>query len=82
MKAGLRRAKLGDRHIGRPPVEVDRAAILRDRARNRSLRQIAREHHISRATVCCLLAENPGSSENPENMPSGTRDVGGSENAA
>ena len=42
VKAGLRRAKLEGRQIGRPPVQVDRVAVLRDRAQGRSLRQIAK----------------------------------------
>jgi DNA invertase Pin-like site-specific DNA recombinase len=57
VKAGLRRAKLEGRHIGRPQVQVDRDGILRDRARGRSLRQIAKVHRISRATVCRVLAQ-------------------------
>jgi DNA invertase Pin-like site-specific DNA recombinase len=82
VKAGLRRAKLEGRHIGRPQVQVDRAAILRDRAQGRSLRQIAKLHRISRATVCRVLAEpDPQWSENPENSPSGARVFTGSERA-
>jgi DNA invertase Pin-like site-specific DNA recombinase len=75
VKAGLRRAKLEGRHIGRPPVQVDRAAIMHDRAQGQSLRQIAKAQRISRATVCRVLAEvEPGWSETPENSPAGTRD--------
>src|ERR1700752_1323524 len=33
VRAGMRRAKLEGRHIGRQPLEIDRAAIVRDRAR-------------------------------------------------
>ena len=81
VKAGLRRAKLEGRHIGRPALQVDRAAILQDRAHGRSLRQIAKSHHISRATVCRVLTEpDPGRSETPGNMPSGSRDFTGPEN--
>jgi len=49
VRAGMRRAKLEGRHIGRRPLDVDRAAILRDRARGLSLTEIARLHRISRA---------------------------------
>ena len=83
VKAGLRRAKLEGRHIGRPALLVDRSAILSDRDRGRSLRQIAKNHRISRATVCRVLAEqNPTRSETPENGPSGTRDFTGLKNAS
>jgi DNA invertase Pin-like site-specific DNA recombinase len=82
VKAGLRRAKLEGRHIGRPQVQVDRSAILRDRAQGRSLRQIAKLHRISRATVCRVLAEpNSRWSENPENTLSQDRDFTGPERA-
>lgn len=78
VKAGLRRAKLEGRHIGRPPVQVDRTAILHDRGQGCSLRQIAKSHRISRATVCRVLTEqNPGRPETPENTPSATRDFTG-----
>ena len=78
VKAGLRRAKLEGRHIGRPQVQVDRPTILRDREQGRSLRQIAKNHHISRATVCRVLAEaDPEWLKTPENTPSGTRDSTG-----
>lgn len=82
VKAGLRRAKLEGRHIGRPALLVDRTAILNDRARGRSLRQIAKNHRISRATVCRVLAEeNPTRSETPKNRLSGNRDFIGLNNA-
>lgn len=62
VKSGMRRAKLEGRHIGRRPVEVDREAILCDRRRGESLRQIARYHKVSTATVRRVLASQP-----PEN---------------
>ena len=81
VKAGLRRAKLEGRHIGRPQVPVDRTSILHDRAHGRSLRQIAKSHRISRATVCRVLTQaDPGWSENPENTSSETRVIPGAEN--
>jgi DNA invertase Pin-like site-specific DNA recombinase len=52
VRAGMRRARLEGRQIGRKPLEIDREAILLDRRRGMSLRQIAQEHRISRATVC------------------------------
>jgi len=60
VRAGMRRAKLEGRHIGRRPLELDRQAILRDRQRGQSLGQIAEAHRISRATVHRVIHEqNP-----------------------
>lgn len=57
VKAGMRRARLEGQHIGRPPLDLDRAAILSDHQRGRSLGQIAREHRISRTTVHRVLSQ-------------------------
>lgn len=51
VRAGMRRAKLEGRHIGRRPLDLNREAILRDRHSGQSLGQIAKAHRISRATV-------------------------------
>jgi DNA invertase Pin-like site-specific DNA recombinase len=51
VRAGMRRAKLEGRHIGRYPLDLDRDAILCDHRRGLSLRQIAKAHRISRATA-------------------------------
>jgi DNA invertase Pin-like site-specific DNA recombinase len=59
VRAGMRRAKLEGRHIGRQPIAVDRQAICRDRCQGQSLRQIARCHRISTATVRRVLASQP-----------------------
>jgi DNA invertase Pin-like site-specific DNA recombinase len=58
VRAGMRRAKLEGRHIGRKPLDLDRAAICRDRCRGQSLRQIARCYRISTATVQRVLHEH------------------------
>ena len=42
VRAGMRRARLEGRHIGRRPLDLDRAAILRDRARGMSLGELAK----------------------------------------
>ena len=57
VKAGMRRARLEGRQIGRAPLCVDREAILRDRERGLSLNQIAKAQGISKASVCRLLKE-------------------------
>ena len=51
VRAGMRRARLEGRQIGRKPLELDREAILLDRQRGQSLGQIAKAHCVSRATV-------------------------------
>ena len=51
VRAGMRRAKLEGRSIGRPALVLDREAILRDRQSGHSPGQIAKAHRISRATV-------------------------------
>src|ERR1035437_9074620 len=58
VRAGMRRAKLEGRHIGRKPLDLDHAAICRDRCRGQSLRQIARCYRISTATVQRVLHEH------------------------
>jgi DNA invertase Pin-like site-specific DNA recombinase len=57
VRAGMRRAKLEGRHIGRIPLDFDRAAVLRDRGRGMSLTEIAKAHRISRATVSRVIKE-------------------------
>ena len=62
VRAGMRRAKLEGRHIGRQPLDIDREAILRDRQLGMSLRQIATAHRVSRATVHRVIHAHPSSS--------------------
>lgn len=57
VRVGMRRARLEGRHIGRRPLEIDRGAVLRDRASGRSLSQIAQTFRISRATVSRIIRE-------------------------
>lgn len=58
VKAGMRRAQLEGRRIGRAPLNVDRPAIVRDRLTGLSLTQVAKKHRVSRATVCRLVNES------------------------
>lgn len=61
VRAGMRRAKLEGRHIGRKPLDLDAAGIVADRTRGLSLRQIGKAHRISTATVRRILsAHQPG----------------------
>ena len=55
VRAGMRRARLEGRHIGRRPVDIDRVAVLRERGRGQSLSQIATTHRVSRATVSRII---------------------------
>ena len=57
VRAGMRRARLEGRHIGRPALELDRAAIVHDRERGLSLGQLADLHRISRTTVMRVLRQ-------------------------
>jgi len=63
VRAGMRRAKLEGRQIGRRPLDLDRDAILRDRQRGRSLGQIAREHRVSRTTIHRVLHQHADNKE-------------------
>jgi DNA invertase Pin-like site-specific DNA recombinase len=57
VRAGMRRAKLEGRHIGRKALVLDRAAILRDRQNGQSLGQLAKTHLVSRTTIHRVLGE-------------------------
>jgi DNA invertase Pin-like site-specific DNA recombinase len=79
VRAGMRRARLEGRQIGRTPLNFDRAAILRDRGCGMSLTEIATAHRISRATVSRVIKEAreatspkgaaPGHPQTHENRP-------------
>ncbi len=58
VKAGLRRARLEGRHIGRPALALDRDAILRDHRLGQSLGQLARTYCASRATIHRVLLQH------------------------
>jgi len=55
VKAGMRRAKLEGRQIGRSRLDVDRDQIVSDRRSGMSLTQVAKKHGVSRASVCRLM---------------------------
>ena len=58
VRAGMRRAKLDGRRIGRAPLDVDRTAIVSDRRTGLSLTRVAKKHGVSRATVRRLVNED------------------------
>jgi DNA invertase Pin-like site-specific DNA recombinase len=57
VRAGMRRAKIEGRRIGRTPLIVNRAALVADRERGMSLNQLAKAYGISKASVCRVLKE-------------------------
>jgi DNA invertase Pin-like site-specific DNA recombinase len=75
VRAGMRRAKLEGRRLGRAPLNVDRAALLRDREHGMSLTQVAKTYNISRASVCRIIRETkPLVSEGCPPTPSQTHE--------
>jgi DNA invertase Pin-like site-specific DNA recombinase len=63
VRAGMRRARLEGQHIGRNPLMLDNAAIQQDRQHGQSIRQIAKGHRISTATVQRVLRKQPAQAE-------------------
>jgi len=57
VRAGMRRARIEGRHIGRPQLDLDRAAIVRHRAHGLSLGQLAKTFRVSRTTIARVLDE-------------------------
>jgi DNA invertase Pin-like site-specific DNA recombinase len=55
VKAGMRRAKLEGRRIGRAPMNINREEVVSDRRSGMSLTQVSMKHRISRASVCRLV---------------------------
>jgi DNA invertase Pin-like site-specific DNA recombinase len=53
--AGMRRAKLDGVRIGRAPMIVDRAAIVRDRLSGMTLTAVSKKWGVSRSLVCKLV---------------------------
>ena len=63
VRAGMRRARLDGQRIGRAPLVLDSAAIQQDRQRGQSLRQIAKGHRVSTATIQRVLRGQAGNSQ-------------------
>jgi DNA invertase Pin-like site-specific DNA recombinase len=57
VRAGMRRAKLEGRRIGRKPLEANRSEIREDRERGYSLKKIAKLHGISKSSVARVLKQ-------------------------
>jgi DNA invertase Pin-like site-specific DNA recombinase len=57
IKAGMRRARLEGQRLGRAPLNVDHAGLVRDRLAGMSLTNVARKYHVSRASVVRFVRE-------------------------
>ena len=58
VRGGMRRARLEGQHIGRPKLVVNREAVVQDRQRGFSIRQIAKLHRVSKTSVCRVLEQS------------------------
>src|ERR1035441_972215 len=66
VRAGMRRARLEGQHIGRNPLVLDNLSIQRDRCQGQSIREVAKGHRISTATVQHVLRKLPVQVQTPE----------------
>jgi DNA invertase Pin-like site-specific DNA recombinase len=57
IKAGMRRARIEGRRLGRAPLSVDRNALVRDRLAGMSLTDVAEKYRISRASVVRVVRQ-------------------------
>jgi DNA invertase Pin-like site-specific DNA recombinase len=57
IRAGMRRAKIEGRRLGRAPLDVDRNALVRDRLAGMSLTDVAKKYRISRASVVRVVRQ-------------------------
>jgi DNA invertase Pin-like site-specific DNA recombinase len=58
IKAGMRRAKIEGRRLGRAPLNVDRNALVRDRLAGISLTDVAAKYRVSRASVVRVVRDS------------------------
>lgn len=69
VRAGMRRARLEGQRLGRPRLELDQQAIVREREAGLSLGQIAKRHVVSRTTIHRVLNSVPkGSVQTPSQV--------------
>jgi DNA invertase Pin-like site-specific DNA recombinase len=57
IKAGMRRARIEGQRLGRAPLNIDHAALVRDRVAGMSLTNVARKYRVSRASVVRFARE-------------------------
>jgi DNA invertase Pin-like site-specific DNA recombinase len=65
VRAGMRRARLEGRQIGRARLDVNREQGVSDRQTGMSLTLVARKHGISRASVCRIANQSVLLNTNP-----------------
>jgi DNA invertase Pin-like site-specific DNA recombinase len=58
IKAGMRRAKIEGRRLGRAPLSVDRHALVRDRLAGMSLTEVSAKYRISRASAVRVVRDS------------------------
>jgi DNA invertase Pin-like site-specific DNA recombinase len=75
VRAGMRRARLEGRQIGRARLDIDRQQIVQDRRSGMSLTQVAKRHNISRASVCRLMKEAGADDPRPCSQETVLRDA-------
>jgi DNA invertase Pin-like site-specific DNA recombinase len=68
VRAGMRRAKLEGRQIGRTPLDVDRVALVRDRLSGMSLTNVARKYSLSRASVVRFVQQEQAQKGGNQNL--------------
>jgi DNA invertase Pin-like site-specific DNA recombinase len=51
IRAGMRRARMEGQRLGRAPLNIDHAALVRDRLAGMSLTNVAKKYRVSRASV-------------------------------
>jgi DNA invertase Pin-like site-specific DNA recombinase len=57
IKAGMRRARMEGQRLGRVPLSIDHAALVRDRLTGMSLTRVAKKYSVSRASVVRFVRE-------------------------
>jgi len=62
VRAGMHRARLEGRQIGRARLDINREQVVEDRSSGMSLTAVAKRHNISRASVCRLMMVSSASS--------------------
>jgi DNA invertase Pin-like site-specific DNA recombinase len=67
VRAGMRRARMEGRRIGRARLDIDREQVVIDRRTGMSLTTVAKRHNISRASVCRLM--NEANNDSPVAIP-------------
>jgi DNA invertase Pin-like site-specific DNA recombinase len=57
IRAGMRRARMEGQRLGRAPLDIDHAALVRDRLAGMSLTNAAKKYGVSRASVVRFVRE-------------------------